>query len=118
VVKKNPQEIDEMSPSMSPIHFRPGYKGYINGIRKDCNKGTKKSDTTGGKENIANQKLRTTIEAGDVEMNAQMTPGGTITVQAPSDTEMENLYIHQGEEYSDDDDEKAADDDLELGDLC
>ena len=53
------------------------------------------------------------IGAGDVQMNGVLTPGGTVQVRAPTDSDLEDLVIRPGEEYSDDE-ESIAKENAEL----
>ena len=99
----------------SPLLFRKGYKGYIKGlakIRKNADEknrrarggrsGLKMTSKLGGKAVFAN------IGAGDVQMNAILTPGGTVQVQAPEESDLADLIIRPGDEFSDDEAKENA----------
>ena len=107
---------------ISPIHFRTGYKGYIKGLAKIRRRNGGKCRGGGGGANatltpaIKDKSGRTVsakIGAGDVQMNGVLTPGGTIQVRAPTDSDLEDLVIRPGEEYSDDE-ESIAKENAEL----
>ena len=107
---------------ISPIHFRTGYKGYIKGLAKIRRRNGGKRRGGGGGANatltpaIKDKSGRTVsakIGAGDVQMNGVLTPGGTIQVRAPTDSDLEDLVIRPGEEYSDDE-ESIAKENAEL----
>ena len=107
---------------ISPIHFRTGYKGYIKGLAKIRRRNGGKRRGGGGDANAtltpaikdkSGRNVSAKIGAGDVQMNGVLTPGGTIQVRAPTDSDLEDLVIRPGEEYSDDE-ESIAKENAEL----
>ena len=101
---------------ISPIHFRTGYKGYIKGLAKIRRRNGGKRRGGGGGANAtltpaikdkSGRNVSAKIGAGDVQMNGVLTPGGTIQVRAPTDSDLEDLVIRPGEEYSDDEESFA-----------
>jgi len=104
---------------ISPIHFRTGYKGYIKGLAKIRRRnggklrGGANAALTPAIKDKSGRNVSAKIGAGDVQMNGVLTPGGTVQVRAPTDSDLEDLVIRPGEEYSDDE-ESIAKENAEL----
>ena len=104
---------------VSPIHFRTGYKGYIKGLAKIRRRnggklrGGANAALTPAIKDKSGRNVSAKIGAGDVQMNGVLTPGGTVQVRAPTDSDLEDLVIRPGEEYSDDE-ESIAKENAEL----
>ena len=104
---------------ISPIHFRTGYKGYIKGLAKIRRRnggklrGGANTALTPAIKDKSGRNVSAKIGAGDVQMNGVLTPGGTVQVRAPTDSDLEDLVIRPGEEYSDDE-ESIAKENAEL----
>ena len=104
------KEMEEIAPMPSPLRIRRGYKGYIKALSRGQKKvAGKKKERKAGKCNSkgirADRSLSAVVGAGDVQMNGVLSPGGTVRVQAPSDSDLEDLVIQPGEELSDDEDD-------------
>jgi len=112
---------------ISPVYFRTGYKGYIKGLAKIRRRNGGKRHGSGGVgssvganatltpaiKDKSGRNVSAKIGAGDVQMNGVLTPGGTVQVRAPTDSDLEDLVIRPGEEYSDDE-ESIAKENAEL----
>ena len=113
--KRNPSDDDDNNDAngnpfeASPIHFRTGYKGYIKGLAKiRRNVGKRRGGRGGGPitsptvKGMSGRAVSAKVGAGDVQMNGVMSPGGTVQVRAPTDSDLEDLVIRPGQEFSDD----------------
>ena len=80
---------------VSPIHFRTGYKSYVNQVRKGIRdvEQTEKKKVHRRKKITTKGTIKATIEAGDVYMEGKLSPGGTMTLDEPTDLELEDMVI-------------------------
>jgi hypothetical protein len=88
---------------IDPIDFQPraGYKSYLQGMRRDVrNQKQNKSKKTQGSTQ-GPRCLSEAVYEGDVDMNARLTPGGTLKVKNMAEGEEDDDFW--GEMYGDED---------------
>jgi hypothetical protein len=89
----------------NPIDFQPraGYKSYLQGMRRDVSRNQKenKSKKTQGKSKKGPKYLSEAVYEQDVDMNARLTPGGTLKVKSMAEGEDDDDFW--GEMYGSED---------------
>jgi len=93
------------SSEVSPIDFRPGYKSYINDIMKGCRKAVVNDKSA---KNSGIQRKHSThknISASAGQMNGVLAPDYTVKIQAPSESDDEEMIFFSDDEFSDIEDE-------------
>ena len=87
---------------VSPIHFRPGYKSYVNQVRRGVRdiEQIEKKKVPQRKKITTKGTIKATVEAGDVFMEGKLSPGGTMTLDEPTDLELEDMVISSDGNHS------------------
>lgn len=95
---------DDSSDSAPVFRPKPGYKSYVQAMRRDVNrpkKGKKKKKPTELK--VKNRLITDAIYDGDVDMNVRLSPGGTLQVKN-NDGDEDDFW---GEMYESGDDDEV-----------
>uniref|UniRef100_A0A7S2NSH4 Myb-like domain-containing protein n=1 Tax=Leptocylindrus danicus TaxID=163516 RepID=A0A7S2NSH4_9STRA len=105
--------------SFSPVLRNPslvkvGYKGYIKNLSKGRTvhnrklKSKYKTKCNGGRDDS----VHASVGAGDICLNAHLSPGGTVRVDTPTESDLEDMILRPGEEFSDCEDGDDVEDGL------
>jgi hypothetical protein len=91
---------------LRPPAAKPGFKSYLQGMRRDLNRSKKEASNRRSKKAVAASKpksmaLRETFQDDDLKLKVQLSPGGTMQInnmQADGDEEDDFWNLHEDEE--------------------